>query len=449
MKWVALLIFILMVPAIKAWIQSNPSKAHYVWALLGFLPLVSSAWHIVIAPISWATWPGYARGMEVSPIEALALAIILSRRKTKGLFPFTWLWVAYIAALLVSVCFSGVPMGSMFVAWQEMRMLLVFTAAATVATDERGPKALIAGMGIAMAINAGFALQQRLTGTLQAYGLFTHQNIGGMAAHFVALPAMGIVLAEKNFRMGVVAIAAAAIIVVLGASRGSIGFAALGFALVLGFSLIRKPTKRKWSIVGASALALAIAAPIAVSSLDKRFAASAGEDSSYDERAAFEKAAKLMWADHPMGVGANQYVNVANMGGYSERGGVIWNWGSRAANVHNSYLLTAAESGYLGLITFIALLITPAIVGLKNAFGRGQERLRDLLIGPSVALIIVAIHCLYEWVFVTAFIQWLFAINMGIIAGTLYRIRQPVRRPVIKAALDTSDKPGPQTLQPA
>ena len=56
-----------------------------------------------------------------------------------------------------------------------------------------------------------------------------------------------------------------------------------------------------------------------------------------------------MIADHPLGVGANQYVIVANTGGYSARAGVPWNTDERAAPVHDAYYLVTAELGFLGL----------------------------------------------------------------------------------------------------
>ena len=47
--------------------------------------------------------------------------------------------------------------------------------------------------------------------------------------------------------------------------------------------------------------------------------------SSDTERTAMKQAAKMIIADHPIGLGANQYVVVTNTGGYSARAGVAWN----------------------------------------------------------------------------------------------------------------------------
>ena len=98
---------------------------------------------------------------------------------------------------------------------------------------------------------------------------------------------------------------------------------------------------------------------------------------------AFERAAKSMWRDHPMGVGANQYVVVANSEGYSARAGVIWNWASRSANVHNMYLLAAAETGWPGFLTFIALLLIPTIRGLVFAFRNRCGPRGEIVLGAA------------------------------------------------------------------
>ncbi len=52
MKWVALLIFIGMVPVLSAWLRDNPKLAPRVWLVMGLLPFVMDILHLIIAPIS-------------------------------------------------------------------------------------------------------------------------------------------------------------------------------------------------------------------------------------------------------------------------------------------------------------------------------------------------------------------------------------------------------------
>ncbi|MEP6784455.1 MAG: O-antigen ligase family protein [Sphingomonadales bacterium] len=427
MKWIALTLFLALIPVLQSWLTTNNRNAPYVWALLGFLPILSEGLHIVIAPVSWAYWPGYVKGFEISAVESIACAVLLSRRKVPGGLPMKWLWIAYIFAVLLSTLFAPVPMAALFAAWQALRMLLVFAAVASIATDDRGPKAIISGMAIALAINAGYAIQQRLGGTLQAPGLFSHQNIAGMASHFVAFPALAMLLADKKYRMGLLAVAAAAVVAIAGASRGTIGLAAFGYAIVLGLSLLRKPTGRKTMILALGIVGLLAVSPLAIGSLDRRFEATKALQSDYDERAAFEKAAWAMWHDHPMGVGANQFVNIANVGGYWTNAGVAGVAGSRSAHVHNAYLLISAEMGFGGLIAFFATLLFPLILALRMAWRYKNDPRGDLMIGLSVAIAVVAMHSFFEWVVVTYTIQWLLAINMGLIAGVAVQMSQATK----------------------
>ena len=70
-----------------------------------------------------------------------------------------------------------------------------------------------------------------------------------------------------------------------------------------------------------------------MSSFSDRFAVEDYGD--YDERAAFIRAATMMLSDHPFGVGANQFAEVAIIDGYYQKAGVAPNRGSMTAQVHN------------------------------------------------------------------------------------------------------------------
>ena len=87
------------------------------------------------------------------------------------------------------------------------------------------------------------------------------------------------------------------------------------------------------------------------------------------------RAARMIIADHPFGVGPNQYLVVANIGGYSSRAGVAWNYANRSAPVHNSYYFITAELGFLGLIGMITILLSMIWTGLRalKRVGHGRE----------------------------------------------------------------------------
>ena len=123
-----------------------------------------------------------------------------------------------------------------------------------------------------------------------------------------------------------------------------------------------------------------------------------------------------------MGVGANQYVVVANAQGYSQRAGVIWNYGSRSAHVHHLYLLAAAETGWIGLVALTSLFGWTVLRGFAFAFGNRRNPRGDVVLGASIAVVVAAFHSFYEWIFATASVQYVFAISLGIIAGTIRQV---------------------------
>lgn len=424
MKWVALLLFIATVPALMSWLRGNPQRAPTVWAAMAFMPFVMDPWHLKVAPISWALWPGYVKGLEVSLLDAFALAIVLSYQKVRVKSPIFAILTIYILIALLTMAYSPVPQAAFFYAWQLARVMLLFAAAAKICNDERGPSAMIFGMVLGLCVQAGYAIEQRFSGVTQASGTFGHQNLLGMVSHFVTFPALALLMVDGKKRAPLFGVLAGAIVIIFGASRATLGLAAIGFASLLLLSIVRKATPRKSMIVGLGLIGLLAATPLALSSLQMRFEEVPLSTDGYDERQAFERAAKMAIADHPMGVGSNQYVIVANTQGYSDRAGVIWNRGSRSANVHNAYLLVRAETGFLGLAAFIALLFVPISMALRGAWRHRKDPRGDLLLGIGVSLVIVSIHNFYEWIFVVYPVQALFAIDVGIVVAL---VRQMAR----------------------
>jgi O-antigen ligase len=292
---------------------------------------------------------------------------------------------------------------------------------------------LALGLAVAGIYEGYLTIEQRFSGMFQAIGSMGHQNLLGLTLHFVTLPLIGILLAGERSKIIMFGILGALIAVGLGASRGAITFVSLGIVILFVLSLMRRATAQKWKIFGFGVLAAALFLPIAMNSFSDRF----GNGPIYsqdNERVAFANAAKAMWADHPMGIGANQFVVIANTGGYYARAGVHWNPGNRGALVHNMYLLAAAETGWLGLITLLSLLLWPIVCGLRFSFAHRRDPRGDVVLGATVAIMVLAVHGLYEWVFFEVYAQYVFAISLGLIAGTIRQVRLEKARASSSAA---------------
>jgi len=139
----------------------------------------------------------------------------------------------------------------------------------------------------------------------------------------------------------------------------------------------------------------------------------------------FGKAAASMPDDHPFGVGANNYVTIVNIQGYSRRAGVEWGGGGNlTAPVHNAYLLMRAETGWLGEGVMLIVLIVPVIAGLGLAFRNRGSPMAGVALGSTVAVATIAIHINFEYAWHLEAVQRLFFMNFAVLSAAAEACRQ-------------------------
>jgi O-antigen ligase len=400
-------------------LRRNPHGRLRMFALTAFLPFVLSAVHLYMAVNSWV-WVGYVKGAEVSLLDFIALSIYLSLPRPEGGLPFRWSMALYFAVTALSAIQAMFPVAALFYPLQLGRAFLVYvTVYRGVCADPRVPDAVLKGLAAGMFVAAAVAGWQRAElGVLQTPGTFASQNLLGVISQFVMFPFFAVMLGGRGGRLAPAVVAAGLVIAVLTASRGTIALDCLGLATVFALSALRQWTSRKAKVLLAGVAAMVVFAPFAASSLQQRFhgGPALGLSEEDRERLLFKKAAAQMLSDHPMGVGANHFTIVANLEGYFARAGEMWSAG-RGSNVHNVYWLVAAETGYIGLVVFVALLGHPLIAAFRCSFRHRRDPRGDLLLGLGGALLVVYIHSFEEWIFVTFDVQYLFAIVIGLIAG--------------------------------
>lgn len=425
------------------WLKQGRRQRLWAYALIGLLPFTINAWNLDAAVINWAGWPGYAKGIVITLLDSLALAILATHPAQPRMTPMLGWLLAYLAAVTLSIAFSTMPMASVFYAFQLLRMIVLFLAVARIAADPQALRWIAYGLSAAITFEAGVALSQKAGGALQAAGTMGHQNLLGLMTHFVLLPLLALLFSGERSKIVMLGVFASLVAIALSASRGALLFSGGGIAVLFALTLARRSTAHKWRMLGFGVLMLALSAPLAYRALENRFVEQGTQSGAGAERAAFERAAKAMWSDHPMGVGANTYVVVANTQGYSDRGGVNWSSG-RSTNVHNAYLLAAAETGWLGLIAFAGMIGAAIFTGLRFAFADRRAPEGEIVLGCTVAWIAVAGHNFYEWVFVMYQAQYVAAISLGVMAG-LVRARRAQRRRARRAVMASyaSDVPSP------
>lgn len=430
MKWLALVAVLAGIAPLAGWLRRNPRQASKAWMLMGFLPLTLSHFHLNMALISWAFWPGYVKGFEFSVLDALAIALYFSLSGPRQPLPFRISMALYFIAVLISAVQAEVPLAALFYPWQLARMFLVYAVVTRGSADLRYVYALLTGMGASLFLEAGFAVWERFgLGVLQVGGTLAGQNLLGMLSNMIVMPFFALMLSRRSGWLPVVIVLMGAVVDILTVSRATLGLAPFGFAAVFLLSSLRLWTARKGMILVTSLAIAIVLVPVAATSFEVRFAHS--DSGTYDERAAFKAAAAMMFSDHPLGVGANNYVMAANIEGYNEKAGVAAAFQSDATNVHNIYWLVAAETGYPGLITFVFLLLCPLIVAFRFAWRARADQRGDLLLGLGVALLVVYLHSFFEWVFISYQAQYIFALTSGMIAGLAQQLgchRRPLPR---------------------
>ena len=417
MKWLVLVAFVAIAVGWVSFLRRYRRSTQITGALIGFLPFVLDPWHLIIAPFATPMWVGYVKGWQISLIDVLAIAVLVARG-LHGKTPLKWPFLIYIGSVLFAVSFAPYFNLAMAYPVQLFRMFIVFLAVSRIASSEAGAKAVLAGMVAGLTLQCGLALKSILMGALQSGGTFGHQNLLGFATHPVLLMCFGLLLSGRWPRLAAWGFAIGCATVIVTASRGAIFVAGIGVALTLVVASLLHWTKRKAVFAFVTAGLMLVCVPLAQYSLDRRFAVQNshifGEDG---ERLAFERAAKTMIKDHPFGVGPNHYVYIANRDGYSSRAGVAWASGSRSTNVHNSYLLVNAETGYLGLFAFLGLFAGIALTLMRHARVYRSSGYSELYAGLACAFIAIAIHSKLEWVFVTFQAQYVMFIALGLGAG--------------------------------
>ncbi len=98
-----------------------------------------------------------------------------------------------------------------------------------------------------------------------------------------------------------------------------------------------------------------------------------------------------MLMDYPLGIGANNFAYALNA--FPDRYAPSLEIGDRGV-LHNIYMLNLVESGWLGLLLFLALLW----VTVRVAWNVEDDRFRAWSIGALGAIVTLAAHGMLDWV---------------------------------------------------
>lgn len=416
MKWVFLLGLIAFTPALAFFLKGNRRHLPSAAFVLGLLPFIEAKFNVSASPVTWPMWQGIAKGITLSLTDSVAIAMIAAGYKVRAPRILIYAFGLFAFAFVISTALAPLRTPSLFYGWEVLRAVLVFWAVARASQiSERVPMALFSGLVAGLATQAFAVMMEYAGGARQSGGWFGHQNLLGMATHFIVFPAFALFLAGVCKKRSLFAVFCAIIIAFAGGSRATIGLMGGGLILVMLLSISRKPTPRKTGFAALAVVALLALTPVLTSAIDRRSDQERADSS--DIRLKMISAATEIMEDHPFGVGANRYVVVVNTGGYSNRNGV--DWMSASAPVHNTYYLMGAEMGWLGVAGFVAIVFS-VIVLAWQASKTGSTRFnREIAVGLTISYIAVCIHAYVEWITVLYAIQILFSMTLGIICVSI------------------------------
>ena len=432
-------VFIILLAAavlpLSQWMRANPGGRSKAFVAAGLLPYLLAPAHFVIplhlywALDSWRGWPGYVHGFEFTCLDFIAAAFYLSQKNVKYGAPYKLTMILYLCATIISSSQADFPVTALFYSWQIARISFISIVVYKEArADNRVAFWLTDGMTIGIIIEAVIVICQRLGfGMAQTPGTYIHQNTLGMVSHFTMFPLFAILLGGKGGRLTSAGLIAALLVAVSTASRGTVILAAVGLAIVLVLSL-KRWTSWKGKILLVSVVAALLFLPLGEAAIEHRFAANGGTIGAMEEdsqRLAYKKVARAMLAHNPLfGVGANNFAYAGNAYGYFNNEKDT-GWGG---NVHNVYLLAAAETGYVGIITYLLFLLRPLMTAIPTGLRHLGDPRGDLILGFGISLLIVYFHSLEEWIFITFDTQYFFAISAGIISALARDLKSASRR---------------------
>jgi O-antigen ligase len=410
MKWIALLAALLAISPAAKHARKNPKVMTALVMALGVLPFVP----VHINLISYEFYRGDARGIEITLEDIVALILALAIPPTGRPSSFRFIRAAYYLAFVISFFVSVLPHFSVFSLWKLARMYVVFNVAERVAADPRRAASLVTGLASGVVYETILVLDQRYhQGLMRASGNLLHPNSLGMALNLVFPTSLAILLAGQGGRLAWVTVGGAILAVIMSLSRGAMMMALAAAAFVYFGSVGRKLTRRKIAVAVAGIVGIGIVLIKALDTIIERFTMAAA--SSEEARHHFEAAAKLMLAEHPLGIGVNAFSFVLDKHGYADRANV--DFGDRDGIVHNIYWLTAAETGYFGIVAYAALLGVPLFVALRCVMKHRDDVRGDVLLGIAGGLIVTYVQGKAEWIARQTTMSYLFFLMIALIAA--------------------------------
>lgn len=382
---------------------------------------------------SMASYRGPDRGYEVTLTDllALGLGVAFALRGRLRLPPVSALWLAWGAVGLVGALAAYSPLLASFTLWKLARLFLLYAVLCAALREPGTLDRVRQGLLGVAAVVTFLALKQKyLHGIYRIHGPFDHSNTVPLYANLV-LPVLllwGLADRRLSALQAVASVGAALGLVFAVAATFSRAGTALALAVmlgVLGLTNLRARGARVRLTTVVVGLALLAGGAKAADSFIKRF--QNAPKSSEEARHEFNHAAELMSGDRLLGVGLNNFSRALTVDGRYNRHIRVMADEAQGGVCHHIWWLTAAETGWLGLLLFAAALAQWCLIALRRAWP--LRSLEQLLLAAAL-LGMLALHTsgFLEWALRITPVSYQLVVVAGLVCGCAHRVATERRR---------------------
>lgn len=384
--------------------------------------------------LSMEFYRGPDRGFEVTLTDliaiALAMAILLRGGRVRWLPPGSLPMAAFFTLAIASAVVAEADVIAAFSIWKMCRVFLLYWVVVNLLHSGVRAEAVRSGLIAAGLFVAVLAFKQKyLDGIYRISGPFDHSNSVTLYLNLFLPVLMAWLIGDRTLRMRTLALCLLAVMgmvfAVLGTfSRTGAVLTIVACAAVLLPGILSVRNVRNGVAAGIVLIAGLGGLGMAADSFVERFLNA--PESSAEARDEFNRAATAMAEDHMLGVGINTFPRVlTDDGRYRQFLRVVENE-EQAGVAHHIYLLTAAETGFVGLALFLAIMARIFLVALRGI--RSQSRLGALLLwGALVGFCTLHVGGLFEWAFRITPVLYMWAVASALAVGLAESARVPFR----------------------
>lgn len=423
-----------LVPLVLAWLLSRVAGARRI--ALGLL-ILGSAYIIDVNLLMHADYRGMSRSFDVGTTDILGMSLVLYLFGQVGVRGLVWRAPAkptavtpvmlmppgflslllFITVAALSILGSREPLYGFMDLFKLVRGLAVFWVSANLVADDRSardlPFFLLIFVGVEMTVGA----YQHLTGVWWVHGTFEHKNSFAMSMNLVLPVMLAEALRARGWRASILlGYGAGAVGLIL--SRSRFGWATMGLAalIVTSLCLILTFVKRDRSLLQRQAAVLALAGFLAIPAIAKSYDSIVtrwGEDAevSMDFRHRNNEIAKTLAAEHPFGVGLNNYVKELE-----QPIGRLLDPIDRTV-AHHLYNLVAAETGILGVLSLVWAMLTFVVIALRTLVQSVKPWSQTIAIGLGAGLVSAMMHSFGESDLLRRETYFIFCMLMGFLSA--------------------------------